>query len=149
MDALDPAVLVALGMVLILLVGGLAFVKAARWSRAGSTTDIGINRRITLRDTPADYAEALLRDVLDAHEYAQLTRHAYVDVSSPNDPQRFYRIPGYPGLVCVYENGVPVRNLCIQPVDPLPSADVIAIHKLMIQCAEDDYLACSRQFTIS
>lgn len=150
MDFAETTWISLLGMVtlLLLLVGGLAFVGVARWSRAGPGTGASAGRRITLRDTPADHAEALLRDVLDAHEYEQLTKHAYFEVKSPTDPARVYRIPGYLGLVRVYEHGVAVRDLCIQPVEHLPSADVIAMHKLMIQGAEQEYLARARQFTI-
>ncbi len=135
---------------LFLFAGGL--VGMARWSRGGLSPDGGIDanlsRRRPLPGTAADQAEALLRDVLDADEYEQLTTSAFVDVKSPADPDRIYRIPAYGGQVRVYERGAPVRNLCIQPVDPLPSADVVAIHKLMIQAAEQDYLARARRFAI-
>lgn len=151
MDAVGALLVPLLGMaiLLVLLIGGLTFMEWARWSRASARADTNARKRITLRDTPADHAEALLRDVLDAQEYEQLSRYAYLDVKSPSDPERVYRIPGYFGLVQVYERGVPVQALCIQPVDPLPSADVIAIHKLMIQGAEQEYLARARQFTIN
>jgi hypothetical protein len=36
--------------------------------------------------------------------------------------------------------------LCVQPVEPLPSADVIAMHKLMIQGEEQLYLISARHF---
>lgn len=137
-----------LGMVafLLLLVSVVGFAELARWSHADSVTDTSV--RFALRDTPAAHAEALLRDVLEPQEYAQLSKHAYLDVKSPSVPERFYRIPGYLGLVRVYEHGVPVQDLCIQPVESLPSADIIAMHKLMIQGAEQEYLARARQFAL-
>ena len=140
--------LIGMLTLLFLLVGGVTVVELSRWSRAVSSADTSVCQRTTLRDTPAYHAEALLRDVLDAQEYEQLTKRAYIEVTSPTDPGRVYRIPRSPGLVRVYDHGVAVRDLCIQPVDYLPSADVIAMHKLMIQGAEHEYLARARHFTI-
>ena len=102
---------------------------------------------VATRSTPAESAEALLREVLDEREYQQLMMRGYLDVRSPHYAERIYRIPGYLGLVRVYEHGVAVRELCVQPVEPLPSADVVAMHKLMIQGNEQEYLALARQFS--
>ena len=96
--------------------------------------------------TPAECAEAVLREILDEREYRQLTQRGYVDVASPHDAERIYRIPSYCGLVCVYEHGTAVRELCVQSVEPLPSADVVVMHKLMIQGNELEYLARARQY---
>ena len=96
--------------------------------------------------TPAESAETLLRELLDEREYQQLKQRGYVDVASPNDPQRIYRIPGYAGLVRVYEDGWAVRELCLQSVEPLPSGDVVLMHKLLIQGDELEYLARARQY---
>lgn len=112
-------------------------VELSLWSRRG----------MRLRGLAAERAEALLRDVLDEREYQQLIKRGYLDVTSPIDAQRIYRIPAYAGLVRMYERGVAVRELCVQPVEPLPSADVVAMHKLMIQGDEQQYLARARQFT--
>lgn len=129
------------GIILLLLaVTGLVFVAVLQWSREGRRVGV------SLRVTPGERAEALLREVLDECEYQQLTKHGYLDVRSPTDPQRIYRIPAYVGLVRMYEHGVAVRELCIQPVEPLPSADVIAMHKLMIQGDEQEYLIRARQY---
>lgn len=153
MDSAGLVLIASLGMFALLILLAGVLVGMARWSRGGLPTDgsidANLSRRRPLPGTPADQAEALLRDVLDAGEYEQLTRCAFVDVKSPTDPDRVYRIPAYGGQVRMYERGAPVRDLCIQPVDPLPSADVVAIHKLMIQAAEEDYLACARRFTVS
>lgn len=96
--------------------------------------------------TPADRAELLLRDVLEESEYQQLTKRGYFDLRSPSDPERIYRIPRYCGLVRMYEHGVVARELCVQPVEPLPTADTIAMHKMMIQGNEEEYLACARKY---
>lgn len=92
------------------------------------------------------HGSRLLRDVLDGHEYEQLTKRGFLDVGSPSCAQRIYRIPRHLGLVTVFEYGRAVRDICVQPVDPLPSGDVVLMHKLMIQASEEDYLATARQF---
>lgn len=98
-------------------------------------------------DTPRERAEALLCEVLDEHEYQQVRKQGYVDVVSPSNAQRIYRIPRFWGRVSVYEGGQVVRELCIQPIEPIPSADVIVMHKLMIQGNEEQYLAQANQFS--
>ncbi|HLJ82089.1 MAG TPA: hypothetical protein VKT52_11415 [Ktedonobacterales bacterium] len=143
MDAQETAfILVLAGIALLFLAAVvMVFVELSLWSRQG--TRMGVRLRVVA----AERAEALLRDVLDEREYQQLTRRGYLDVTSPTDAQRIYRIPAHVGLVRMYEHGVAVRELCVQPVEPLPSADVIAMHKLMIQGNEQEYLARARQFT--
>jgi hypothetical protein len=91
-------------------------------------------------------ARALLREVLDEREYQQLTKFGYVEVSSPNNEHRVYRIPGAGGLVRVYERGTAVMELCLQPAEPLPDGDVIVLHKLMIEGNEQEYLAKANHF---
>ncbi|MGZ3674721.1 MAG: hypothetical protein ACXVCO_10470 [Ktedonobacterales bacterium] len=98
-------------------------------------------------DTPRERAEELLRAMLDEQEYQQVRKRGYVDVVSPSNAERIYRIPRYLGRVCIYEGGQVVRELCIQPVEPIPSADVVAMHKLMIQGDEEHYLAQANQFS--
>lgn len=142
MGSAETLVILMLGGIALLFMAvvGLILVELSWWSRKGT------HEGVPLRATPAERAEALLRDVLDESEYQQLTKRGYLDVRSPTDAQRIYRIPAYIGLVRMYEHGVAVRELCIQPADPLPSADVIAMHKLMIQGDEQAYLARARQF---
>lgn len=96
--------------------------------------------------TPTERAEALLREFLDEREYEQWTRRDYVDVVSPHNAQRIYRIPRYIGLVRMYENGIAMCELCLRPVEPLPGPDVIVLHKLMIQGDEQAYLASARSY---
>jgi hypothetical protein len=91
-------------------------------------------------------ARALLRELLDESEYQQLTRLGYLDVASPRYDQRIYRIPGAGGLVRVYERGTAIMELCLQPAEPLPENDVIALHKLMIEGNEEEYLARANHF---
>ena len=86
-------------------------------------------------------SHALLRDLLDEREFQQLTQRGYLDIASPNYDDRVYRIPGCAGWVCVYEKGQARIHLCVQPVEPLPINDVIALHKLMIEGNEHGYLA--------
>jgi hypothetical protein len=106
-----------------------------RWSRV-------LGDRITAEHR----AHALMREMLSAGQYQQLTRHGYVEVSSPSIPQRIYRIPSAGGLVRVYEQGHAVMDLCLQPVDAIPDGDVVVMHKLMIEGNEQEYLAKANHF---
>lgn len=135
-------VLMLAGLVLLIL--ALASLTIVEWfarlhARGSGGTDV--------QASAAERAGALLRELLDEGEYQQLMRRGYVDVTSPHDAQRIYRIPGYMGLVRVYEHGKAVRELCLQSVEPLPSADVVVMHKLMILGDESEYLARARQYT--
>ncbi len=98
------------------------------------------------RITAERRAHALMREMLTAAQYQQLTRHGYVEVSSPSMPDRIYRIPGAGGLVRVYEQGHAIMDLCLQPVDSIPDGDVVVMHKLMIEGNEQEYLAKANHF---
>ena len=91
---------------------------------------------------------ALLRDLLDEREMEQLTQDGYLDIPSPNYENRVYRIPCCAGWVCVYEMGQARMHLCVQPADPLPNNDVIALHKLMIEGNEQGYLARANEIPL-
>jgi hypothetical protein len=91
-------------------------------------------------------ARALLRAVLTEREYRHLARRGYLEVNSPSDQQRVYRIPGAGGLVRVYDRGTAVMDLCLQPAEPLPDGDVVLLHKLMIEGNEQEYLARANHF---
>ncbi len=91
-------------------------------------------------------ARALLREMLSEGEYQQLTKFGYLEISSPSNDQRVYRIPGAGGLVRVYERGTAVMELCLQSTEPLPDGDLIVLHKLMIQGNEQEYLAKANHF---
>ena len=109
-----------------------------RWSR-GTLRMPGASR--AERALAEERSAALLRELLSEHEYQQLTWHGYVDVPSPSRASRVYRIPSGVGRVRIYEEGRPVAELCVQPAMPLPTNDVIVLHKLMIEANEQGYLA--------
>jgi hypothetical protein len=91
-------------------------------------------------------AESLLRERLSADEYRQLCARAYLDVRSHSYNNRIYRVPRGPGQVLVLEGGRVVERLCVQPVDSLPEADVILMHKLLIESDERTYLETANHF---
>jgi hypothetical protein len=85
-------------------------------------------------------ARRLLRAVLTHEQYHQLIRWGYIDIPSPSDPQRVYRVPQIPGHVHVIQNHRLTAGLCLQPLDRVPDADYVVIHKLMIEADEETYL---------
>lgn len=85
-------------------------------------------------------AGELLRTVLTQEQYSQLIQQGYLDIASPSVPQRVYRVPQLPGLVRVIENERQQESLCLQPLGPVPDADLVVIHKLMIEADEETYL---------
>jgi hypothetical protein len=91
-------------------------------------------------------AKQLLLDLLGDEQYDQLTRLGYLEVASPGYAERMYRIPLEDGMVRVYEGGKEVLRLCVQPVHPLPRYDVIAMHKLLIEGDEQEYLSRANWF---
>ena len=82
-------------------------------------------------------AEELLQSHLTPDEYHQLITQGYLRVQSPSVPNRTYLIPRYRGLVRVYEQGRTVKRLCVGPVESVPDADVVLMHKLMIEGNEE------------
>ncbi|MGH2487884.1 MAG: hypothetical protein ACRDHE_17930 [Ktedonobacterales bacterium] len=96
---------------------------------------------------PADHAaETLLRQMLTPEEYDQLKLRAYLDIQSRAHLGRLYRVPRGPGQVQVLEGGRVVERLCVQPLDSLPEADVILMHKMLIEADEPSYLATANHF---
>jgi len=92
-------------------------------------------------------AETLLRDMLSQEEYRRLLTTGFLEISSPTRPDRVYRIPRGPGQVLVEEHGRVLERLCLQPeVAGLPEADVVLMHKLLIEADEDRYLATANHF---
>jgi hypothetical protein len=85
-------------------------------------------------------SDALLSDLLGADEYERLTQRGYLEVRSRNQPERAYHIPQDGGFVTVFERGEPMDLLCIGPAAPLPPADVVILHKLLIEADEENYL---------
>jgi hypothetical protein len=82
----------------------------------------------------------LLRDMLTSEQFRQLVWLGYLEILSPSMPQRVYRVPKNKGYVQVFEDGHPTMRLCLQPVEWLPDADVVVLHKLMIEANEETYL---------
>ncbi len=92
-------------------------------------------------------AAHLLRDVLTPEQCRQLLWHGYLEVPSPSAAGRVYRVPrARGGFVQVIENGRAVMRLCVQPVERLPEADIIVLHKLMIEANEEHYLQKANKY---
>jgi hypothetical protein len=92
-------------------------------------------------------ANELLRSVLNSEQYDQLTRNGYLDIPSPRDPECIYRVPRTKGLVRVIDQGRHQANLCLQPQEAVPDADIVVIHKLMIEADEEIYLQTANRFS--
>jgi hypothetical protein len=109
---------------------------------------IGTNpfRRAPQREDAERKAEQLLQTQLTPDEYHQLISQGYLRVQSPRYPSRTYLIPRYRGLVRVYEQGRSVMRLCVGPVEQMPDADVVLMHKLMIEGNEEEYLKTANVF---
>jgi len=88
----------------------------------------------------------LLRDILTPEQFHQLTWRGYLEIPSPTEPHRVYRVPRSKGYVQVIENGRAVMRLCLQPVESLPDADVVVLHKLMIEGNEKTYLEKANKY---
>jgi hypothetical protein len=91
-------------------------------------------------------AADLLRDTLSPEQCHQLIWQGYLEIPSPTSPYRVYRVPKSKGYVQVIENGRAVMRLCLQPVECLPDADVVVLHKLMIEANEDVYLQKANKY---
>ncbi len=91
-------------------------------------------------------AADLLRDVLTPEQIRQLVWSGYLEIQSSTEPQRVYRVPLAKGYVQVVENGRTVMRLCVQPVEYLPDADVVVLHKLMIEADEENYLLKANRY---
>ncbi len=85
-------------------------------------------------------ALVFMREILSEDDIEQLMCSGYVAVRSPSLTNRVYRIPAQTGPVAVYESGKLVMWLCVQPLERLPAADVVVMHKLMIEGCEEEYL---------
>jgi len=91
-------------------------------------------------------AEALLKRVLSPDEYERLQRRGYLEVPSKLHPTRTYRVPRHQGQVKVFEGETPILALCVQSVEPIPDADAVIMHKLMIEGNEEGYLQVANRF---
>jgi len=91
-------------------------------------------------------AAGLLRDVLTPEQLRQLLWRDYLEIPSPTEPQRIYRVPRSRGYVQVIENGRATMRLCLQPTEYLPDADIVVLHKLMIEANEQIYLEKANKY---
>jgi hypothetical protein len=91
-------------------------------------------------------AADLLRDLLTPEQLRQLLWQGYLEIPSPTAPQRIYRVPRGKGFVQVIENGRATMRLCLQPVENLPDADIVVLHKLMIEGNEELYLQKANKY---
>lgn len=139
MDWAGPAL--ALGVLVLLLGCVLTYIEQAR-AASGRAETAASGIPTSTRGCSLE----LLSAVLSAQEVEQWIRQGYLDVNSPQHAQRIYRIRRADGLVRVYEQGKAVRALCLQPVEPLPSNDLVVLHKLMIQGNEQEYVQQARHF---
>jgi len=91
-------------------------------------------------------AAQLMREIFSPQEIRQLFWRGYVDIPSTLAPSRVYRVPRSNGYVQVRENGRIIMGLCLQPAERLPRADVVVLHKLMIEAQEEFYLQTANKF---
>jgi hypothetical protein len=91
-------------------------------------------------------AAGLLHDTLTPEQCRQLVWRGYLEVPSPTEPLRVYRVPRTKGYVQVIENGRAVMRLCLQPIECLPDADLVVLHKLMIEANEETYLQKANKY---
>jgi hypothetical protein len=99
-----------------------------------------VSRSYRVRVEAERRAEQLLKDILAEPDFSHLTRRGFLEVRSPSFPNRMYLIPERQGPVTVYEHGRPIMRLCIQCVERVPDHDTVAMHKLMIEGNEQEYL---------
>lgn len=92
-------------------------------------------------------AEALLHRLLNERDYDALSLNGYLEVASGIYPGRVYRIPRGPGQVQVVEHGRVSERLCVQPAAVgLPEADIVLMHKLLLESDERRYLLTANHF---
>jgi hypothetical protein len=92
-------------------------------------------------------AGELLRAVLTPDQYSHLMQRGHLDLASPSDPERIYRVPRGPGRVQVRDKGRLTMWLCLQPLERVPEADLLVMHKLMIEADEETYLRKANRFS--
>jgi hypothetical protein len=86
-------------------------------------------------------AAALLCRHLSLEDRAELKRFGALTIPSRHWPERTYQIRAQTGRVLVRQAGVSTMELCIRSEQELPGDEHLLVHKLMIQAAEDEYLA--------
>jgi hypothetical protein len=91
-------------------------------------------------------AEVLLHQLLTPEERELLARRGYLEVPSRIHSGWVYRIPRHQGQIKVLEDDAPILALCVQSVEPIPDADAVILHKLMIEGDEESYLRIANRF---
>jgi hypothetical protein len=91
-------------------------------------------------------AADLLRDLLTPEQLHQLLWQGYLEIPSPTEPQRVYHVPRAKGYVQVIEDGRTTMQLCLLPVERLPDADIVVLHKLLIEANEEFYLQKANKY---
>jgi hypothetical protein len=109
---------------------------------------LGVFSVVSLYKLPGSQRRAseLLRAVLTPEQYSQLIQQGHIDIPSPSNPERIYRVPRSPGRVQVREKGRLTMWLCLQPSAVIPDSDIVVIHKLMIEADEETYLQKANHF---
>jgi len=124
-----------LGLLLVLWSMGLLWPRFRAWRGA--------------EEQAQERAEALLRELLSEGEYRQLGQLGYLEVRSRAQPGRRYRLPRHWGLVQVLEDAAPITLLCVRSTEPVPAADGVVMHKLMIEGNEEEYLRIANRFQLT
>ncbi|HLQ35245.1 MAG TPA: hypothetical protein VK457_21360 [Chloroflexota bacterium] len=91
-------------------------------------------------------AQQLVAQLLTRDQLRQLTTFGFIELRSRLIPGRFYRVPRRRGQVQVYEEGRHAGSLCIQPTRWVPDADLLVMHKVMIEGNEAEYLRTANFF---
>jgi hypothetical protein len=84
--------------------------------------------------------------MLTPEQLRQLFWKGFLEIPSPTEPRRTYRVPKSRGYVQVIEDGRATMRLCLQPMEYLPDADVVVLHKLMIEADEETYLQKANKY---
>jgi len=91
------------------------------------------------RRAASQRAKALVERLLSQAERNQLRRDGFLEVPSPSVSGRRYRIPRRGSPVAVLGPGGRVVYLCLQPEQPVAPEELLVLHKLMLEGAEEEY----------
>jgi hypothetical protein len=100
----------------------------------------------TERSDAEKRAQILIGQMLTSQQQEQLGGLGFIELRSRMIQGRSYRIPRRRGQVQVYEEGRHAGSLCIQPTRWVPDADLVLMHKLMIEGNEAEYLRTANFF---
>ncbi len=81
----------------------------------------------------------MVQRILSDAERAQLRRDGFLEVPSRSVPGRRYRIPRRGSPIAVLEPNGRIVYLCLQPATPVAEPELVVLHKLLLEGAEDDY----------